>query len=103
MNSELGNEKGPVETDSDAIKSDGENEATVVIEDTVVIDTEDDPNIGDMSVEINVDELVAKIESGEGEDAEKVRAVKRRLDEAIEERDDDLDSTYNFNLDDDDL
>lgn len=57
----------------------------------------------DDSVEINVDELVAKIESAEEDAPEQKKAVRKRLDELRDEREatQDLDSTYNFNLDED--
>ena len=103
MNSELGNGQHSKGVEEEDVDIGGDDEETVVIEDTVVIDTEDDPTVGDLSVEINVEELVAKIESDEGEESDKKREVKKRLDEIIEERNDELDSTYNFNLDDDDL
>jgi hypothetical protein len=74
-------------------------------EDTVVLDgdLDDVDNIGDISVEINVEELVAKIEDSDSDDVAHKRDVRRRLDELEERRraNDDLDSTFNFNLDDD--
>jgi hypothetical protein len=78
-----------------------EDEAT---EDTIVSDSAlDSDNIGDISVEINVEELVAKIEASDDVDVDRKRGVRRRLDELEDRRrtDDDLDSTYNFDLDDD--
>ena len=71
-------------------------------EDTIVLDTDDDTVAG-MSGEINVEELVAKYEAADKDDIERKRAIKRRLEQIAEERDIDLDSTYNFNLNDDDL
>ena len=72
--------------------------------DTIVMseDIDDDDNIGDISVEINVEELVAKIESDEGDEAQHKKEVHRRLEELEEKRriEEELDSTYNFNLDD---
>ncbi len=88
-------QKDEADIDEDAV------EATD--EDTIVIDTTDDSdNVGDMSVEINVDELVAKIES-EDDDSARKADVRKRIDELQEQRDSasQLDSTYNFNLDDD--
>jgi len=73
-------------------------------EDTVVLEDVDDiDNIGDISVEINVEELVAKIESADGDAEEHEKEVHRRIEELNDQRDADkeLDSTYNFNLDDD--
>ena len=71
-------------------------------EDTIVLDTDSMDNVGDMSVEINVDEIVAKIEASDDEETRKKLEARRRLDELAEKRkaDEELDSTYNFNLDD---
>ena len=83
----------------DEANADDEDAVETTDEDTIVIDTTDDSgNVGDMSVEINVDELVAKIES-EDDDSARKADVRKRIDELQEERE--LDSTYNFNLDDD--
>ncbi len=60
----------------------------------------EDDNVGDISVEINVEELVAKIEASDTEDAEKAR-IRKQLDKLREQQDSELNTTYNFNLDDD--
>ncbi len=60
-----------------------------------------DDNVGDISVELNVEELVAKIESESDEEVAQKREVRRKLEEINEQHDKELDSTYNFNLDDD--
>ena len=53
-------------------------------------------NVGDVSVEINVEELIAKIE-GEGSiDAARRKEIRRRLEELAEEKA--LDDTYSFDL-----
>lgn len=66
-------------------------------------DNDDVDNVGDMSVEINVDELVAKIEADDDDDAAKKKEVHRRMEELSEQRkvNKDIDSTFNFNLDED--
>ena len=68
----------------------------------VTVDDDDVDNIGDISVEINVEELVAKLEATDDEDLERKREIHKRLEELADQRktDEDLDSTYNFNLDD---
>jgi len=60
-------------------------------------------NVGDISIEINVEELVAKIEDTDGDEAAKKKEIHRRMEALNEQRqeDDELDSTFNFNLDDD--
>jgi hypothetical protein len=62
----------------------------------------DDDNIGDISVEINVEELVAKLEATDSDDVARRREIRRRLEELEDMRraNEDLDSTFNFNLDD---
>lgn len=63
----------------------------------------DDDDVSDQTAEINVDELVAKIDSTDKEDIQHRREVRRRLEEIREAREAaaELDSTFNFNLDDD--
>jgi hypothetical protein len=66
-------------------------------------DDEENDNVGDLSVEINVDELVAKIEGRDHDDVKRRREIRRRLEEIREQREAEreLDNTFNFNLDDD--
>ena len=95
MNGEVGNGKDEVDVDDDV-------EETVAPEDTVVL-TEDLADIGegDSTAELKVDELVAKIDKDA--DAEHKKEVHRRLEEIEEQKrqEEELDSTFNFNLDDD--
>jgi len=94
MIGDMGNIREPDEIDDD-IEDDED--------DSYVAEDEDDTdNIGDISVEINVDELVAKLEATNSDDIARKREIRRRLEELEEKRrsNDDLDSTYNFNLDD---
>ena len=74
--------------------------AEAVADGDIVVDTDDD-NVGDLSVELNVEELVAEIESADSEEAAAKVDVRKKLDEVREQQLDDLDSTYNFKLDDD--
>ena len=100
MNSQNGSDKQPGEIEDELQPEDTAEEAFA---DTIVIDTDDDDNVGDLSVEIDVDELVSKIALDESEEAAQKREAHRKLEELNERRrvDEDLDSTYNFNLDDD--
>ena len=88
-------------TSSENQTQDGDLQADRDMDETVVLTEEPVADIGD-TAEIAVDELVAKIESGDEAEAEKKRQVKRRLDKMQEEIGDNLDSTYNISLDDDD-
>jgi len=98
MNGETGNNNDENVVD-DKIDTIGESEDTIVLsEDAADIDT-----VGDFSAELNVEKLVAKIEAGEVDAAEEEKEVHRRLEELNEQRKDneELDSTYNFNIDED--
>ena len=77
-----------------------ESNAEVVDEDVAV---DFDETVGDLSAQIRVDELVAKIEKSSKDDVEHVREVRKRLEELREQREieKNIDSTFNFNLDDD--
>ena len=63
------------------------------------------PDIGgdtlvDVSDELRVDELVAKIDKDNPDDIAHKREVRRRLEEISEQRNRDLDSTFNIELND---
>ena len=62
-------------------------------EETIVIpETVDSDNVGDVSVEINVEELVAQVEAEQSDDAARKAAVRRRLEEIYESKD--VEDTY---------
>ena len=88
MNTEMGDGSGDVDDRDDD-------------EDIVVAD--DGEDVSNLTGEVNVEELVAKLESTPKDDLDQQRQIRRRLDELRDEQDalKDLDSTYNFNLDDD--
>jgi hypothetical protein len=98
MNGEAANDNDEKVVD-DKIDTIGESEDTIVLsEDAADIDT-----VGDFTAELNVEKLVAKVEAGEVDAAEEEKEVHRRLLELEEERlrEKELDSTYNFNIDED--
>jgi hypothetical protein len=64
--------------------------------------TADDDIISDGSTaEMKVDALVAKIDAEDPDEAAHHREIRQKLDALDEQRDDEVGSTYNFNLDDD--
>ncbi len=72
------------------------------MQETVVMQTDDDDvDLSDITAEVNVEELVAKLDSSADEDIERRKAIKRRLEELQEEIGENLDGTYNINLDED--
>ena len=71
-------------------------EETVVLTETGVTD-----NVGDVSVEINVEELVAEIEASQGDDAHMKMEIRKRLEEIQEQKTaaNELDNTFDIDLD----
>ncbi len=70
-------------------------EETVVLTETGATD-----NVGDVSVEINVEELVAEIEASQGDDAHMKMELRKRLEEIQEQKAaaKELDSTFDIDL-----
>lgn len=66
--------------------------------DTVVLSEADySDNVGDISVEINVEELVAKVESESDRDAARKKEIRRRLEDLDEEKN--FEDTYAIDFD----
>lgn len=70
-------------------------EETAVLSEPPITD-----NVGDVSVEINVEELIANIESENDEDAARKKEIRRRLEDVAEEKS--FEDTYAIDLGDDD-
>jgi hypothetical protein len=94
---------GNIKDDTPVDDLDDDLEDDDLDDDEDVEDIDDEDNVGDISVEINVEELVAKLEATDSDDVARKREIRRRLEELEEMRrsSEDLDSTFNFNLDDD--
>ncbi len=76
---------------SDTKDQDAEIDGNVVddqeaIETVVLSETDITDNVGDVSVEINVEELVAKVEAEHDDDAARKRAVRQRLEDIAEDQ-----------------
>ena len=99
MNGDIENGVKENAVDEDELELVDSSEETIVLsEDAADIDT-----VGDFTGEIAVEKLVAKVEAGEADAADKEKEVHRRIEELNEQRkvDSELDSTFNFNLDED--
>ncbi len=98
MNGEVGNGKSEL----DEIEDFEDVEENASPEDTVVIteDLADIDDMGDTTADLNVEELVAKIDKDDN--AARKKEVHRRLEELADKKreEEELDSTFNFNLDD---
>ena len=82
--------------DAEVAVDEEKTEETVVLTETGATD-----NIGDVSVEINVEELVAEIEASQGDDAHMKMEIRKRLEEIQEQKaaSKEIDNTFDIDLD----
>lgn len=92
MNSEVGEARPEVEDDEAAEFGDDQLAETVVLPESDATD-----NVGDASVEINVEELIADIEQSDEQVSARQKEVRRRLEELAEERS--LEDTFAIDFD----
>jgi len=99
MNAETGDSNSRVDEDQiDEVQVDKIDD--VVPEDTVVLtDTQVTDNVGDVSVELNVEELIAEVEAEKNEDAARKKEIRRRLEDIAEDQN--FEDTYAIDLNDD--
>ena len=91
MQSDTKDENRDIDTDE---VDDQEMIETVVLSETDVTD-----NVGDVSVEINVEELVAKVEAEHDDDAARKRAIRQKLEDIAEDQG--FEDTYAIEFDED--
>jgi len=68
---------------------------------TIVLSDDDDDIGGDTTIEMDIERLVGKLDAIDSEDVHRRAEIRRRLEELRELREQELDSTFNFNLEDD--
>jgi len=93
----MNGENDDIDDDLEDDSSDDTLTSTVVI-----ADDDDDDIVGDSTIEMDIERLVAKLDASNSEDVHRRAEIRRRLEELRELREQELDSTFNFNLDDDD-
>ena len=81
-------------TDVADFDADDDLTETTVLADSEAVSTD---NVGDVSVEINVEQLIADIESENDEESAKKKAVRLRLEELAEEKS--FEDTYAIEFD----
>lgn len=91
------NSSGPPDDDVDDDDRDLDDDQSVDMDDEDDADTD---NVGDLSVELNVEELMAQLENTKSDDAARKKEIRRRLEEIQERRS--LEDTFSFDLNDDD-
>ena len=83
MNSEVENKADDSTVDDKELDEfDGEES----VETTVLSEPQITDNVGDVSVEINVEELIADIENENDEDSARKKEIRRRLEDMAEEK-----------------
>ena len=94
--------KTPTDPDDglDDVSDDDEKSFEDEMGDTVVMsETDFTDNVGDVSVEINVEELVAKVESEQSDDSNRKKMIRQRLEEVAEDKS--FEDTYAVDFDED--
>ena len=96
----MNGENEDIDDDLDDDSSDETLSATVILADA---DDDDGDDVGgDTTVEMDIERLVAKLDASDSEDVHRRAEIRRRLEDLREQRQQELDSTFNINLDDDD-
>ena len=97
MNSE--SDQSRPDDDEDLVDDFDDDEVDEMPEETVVLtDTQITDNVGDVSVELNVEELIAEVEAEKDQDAARKKEIRLRLEELAESKN--FEDTYAFDLDD---
>ena len=83
-------------------KLDDELSEDTLAETVVMSDDDGDAAVGDSTVEMDIEKLVAKLEASDSEDVHRRAEIRHKLEELRELREKELDSTFNVSLDDED-
>ena len=92
----MNGDKDRIDDDVELDSSDDSLTATVVMS-----DDDGDDLVGDSTVDSDIDNLMAKLEASDKDDVHRRAEIRRKLEDLREQREQELDSTFNFNLDDD--
>jgi len=87
--------------DEGDVNSDDESSEDTLAETVVMSDDDDDDDGDDSTVAMDIEKLVAKLETVDSEDVHRRAEIRHKLEELRELHEQELDSTFNFNLDDD--
>lgn len=93
------------EEEEDVVEEDEYPEVGEESEDTVVFSTaKNSDNVGELSVEINVEELIAEFEASQNAEVTRKKEIRRRLEEIWEQRQamKELEDTFSLDMNDDD-
>ena len=98
----MNGENDDIDDDVDDDSTDETLSATVILAHADDDDDDDDDAGGDTTIEMDIERLVAKLDASDSEDVHRRAEIRRKLEDLREQRQQELDSTFNFNLDDDD-
>ncbi len=82
-------------------KLDDESSEDTLAETVVMSDDDGDASVGDSTVEMDIEKLVAKLDASDSDDVHRRAEMRHKLEELRELRQQELDSTFNLSLDDD--
>jgi hypothetical protein len=88
-----------VSSDDDDVVDDVSSDASLT--ETVVLTEVDEDAVGDSTIEMDIEKLVEKLDASDSDDVRHKAEIRRKVEELREQREKELDSTFNFNMDDD--
>jgi len=77
-----------------------EDSSEDLMTETVVLTEVDDDALGDTSIQMSIEKLEEKLDASDDEDVHRRAEIRRKLEDLREQREQELDSTFNFNLND---
>ncbi len=87
----------PRDREADVERDDDDDEVEEFEGDeTIVMSSDDDDDDLDVSMEVNVEKLMAEMEKTKADDIERKKEIRRRLEEIQEQRS--LEDTYSFDM-----
>ena len=96
------NEKEDATLDDESSDDTSKDTSEETLAETVVMsDDEGDTSVGDSTVEMDIERLVAELDAVDSEDVHRRAEMRHKLEELRELRAQEMDSTFNISLDDD--
>ncbi len=86
----------PRDREADVERDDDDEVEEFEGDETIVMSSDDDDDDLDVSMEVNVEKLMAEMEKTKADDIERKKEIRRRLEEIQEQRS--LEDTYSFDM-----
>ena len=89
------------DNEKEDVNLDGASSEETLAETVVMSDDDGDTAVGDSTVEMDIERLVAKLEASDSDDVHRRAEMRHKLEELQELHEQEMNSTFNISLDDD--